>query len=37
LEFGGLRQGAPVARSFGLGGQEYLQNPRAREPERLCS
>jgi hypothetical protein len=37
LEFGGLRQGAPVAGSFGLGGQESLRNPGAREPERLCS
>jgi hypothetical protein len=25
LEFGGLRQGAPVAGSFGLGGQESLR------------
>jgi hypothetical protein len=33
----GLRQGAPVAGSFGLGGQESLWNPGAREPERLCS
>jgi hypothetical protein len=33
----GLRQGAPVAGSFGLGGQESLRNPGAREPERLCS
>ena len=37
LEFGGLRQGAPVAGSFGLGSQESLQNPGVREPERLCS
>jgi hypothetical protein len=33
----GLRQGAPVAGSFGLRGQESLRNPGAREPERLCS
>jgi hypothetical protein len=37
LEFGGLRQGAPVAGSSGLGGQEFLWNPGARESERLCS
>jgi hypothetical protein len=37
LEFGELRRRALVAGSFGLGGQESLQNPRAREPERLCS
>ena len=37
LEFGGLRQGAYVAGSFGLECQESLRNPGAREPERLCS
>jgi hypothetical protein len=30
-------KGAPVAGSFGLGGQESLWNLGAREPERLCS
>jgi hypothetical protein len=30
-------RGASVAGSFGLGGQESLRNPRAREPDRLCS
>jgi hypothetical protein len=30
-------RGASVAGSFGLGGQESLWNPGAREPERLCS
>jgi hypothetical protein len=30
-------RGAPVAGSFGLGGQESSQNPGAREPDRLCS
>jgi hypothetical protein len=30
-------EGAPVAGSFGLGGQESLQNPEAREPKRPCS
>jgi hypothetical protein len=35
LEFGGLLQGAPVAGSFGLGGQETVRNPGAREPDRL--
>jgi hypothetical protein len=32
---GGLSQGAPVARNFGLGGQETVRNPGAREPDRL--
>jgi hypothetical protein len=30
-------RGASVAGSFGLGGQESLRNPGAREPDRLCS
>ena len=30
-------RGAFVAGSFGLGGQESLQNLGAREPDRLCS
>ena len=30
-------RGASVAGIFGLGGQESLQNPGAREPDRLCS
>jgi hypothetical protein len=37
LVFGGLKQGAPVAGSFGFRDQESLHNPGAREPERLCS
>jgi hypothetical protein len=32
---GGLSQGAPVAGNFGLGGQETIRNPGAREPDRL--
>ena len=31
----GLSQGAPVAGNFGLGGQETIRNPRARELNRL--
>jgi hypothetical protein len=31
---GGLSQGAPVARNFGLGGQEIVRNPGARESDR---
>ena len=30
-------RGASVAVIFGLGGQESLRNPGAREPDRLCS
>jgi hypothetical protein len=30
-------RGVFVAESFGLGGQESLQNPRARELDSLCS
>jgi hypothetical protein len=30
-------KGVPIAESLGLGGQESLRNPGAREPERLCS
>ena len=30
-------RGASIAGSFGLGGQESLQNLRARESDRLCS
>ena len=37
FEFGALLQGSIVARSFGLGSQESLQNPGARESDRLCS
>jgi hypothetical protein len=32
---GGLSQGAPVAGNFGLGGQETVRNPGARESDRL--
>jgi hypothetical protein len=32
---GELSQGAPVAGNFGLGGQETVRNPGAREPDRL--
>jgi hypothetical protein len=32
-----LQGGASVTGSFGLGGQESLQNLEARELERLCS
>jgi hypothetical protein len=32
---GGLSQGAPVAGNFGLGGQETVRNPGARETDRL--
>jgi hypothetical protein len=32
---GGLSQGACVARNFGLGGQETVRNPGARESDRL--
>jgi hypothetical protein len=38
LEFGWIVTGVhQVAGSFGLGGQESSRNPRAREPDRLCS
>jgi len=32
---GGLSQGAPVPGNFGLGGQETVRNPAARESDRL--